>query len=67
MNIAKVKLTIGGRTFESGDQVTTPDGDGVVLSADPFADEQILVQFADERVKWYSYRVVEIKAVEDAP
>jgi hypothetical protein len=63
--IAKVKLTIGGKTFASGDQVTTPEGDGVVVSADPFADEEILVRLQETGAfTWYSHQVVDVKANE---
>jgi regulator of RNase E activity RraA len=63
--VAKVKLTIGGKTFASGDLVTTPDGDGIVVSADPFAEEEILVRLEGTGAfTWYSFRVVDVKAGE---
>lgn len=55
MHIARVKLTIGDVTFETDDRVTTPDGAGSVLSADPFADQEILVRLASGRLRWYSW------------
>ncbi len=57
-------LTIGSKTFQSGDQVSTPDGDGKVIAADPFADEEIFVRLASGEWKWFSFQVVEVKASE---
>lgn len=60
--LAQSTLTIAGQTFRTGDAVTTLDGAGVILSLDPFADDEILVRFADGAARWYSFRVVEQEA-----
>ena len=62
--IARFSLTIGGKTFATGDHVTTPDGDGMAISADPFADAEILVRLSGGMFAWYSFRDVEVIAQE---
>ena len=60
MKLAHVELTIDGKTFITGQKVMTPKGRGIVISADPFADEEILVQLnKNDTMMWFSYRVVE--------
>jgi hypothetical protein len=59
MKIAKAKLTIGGKTFETGDPVTTPEGQGTVVGLDPFADEEIGVRLACGDVAWFAFQAVD--------
>ncbi len=65
VNVAKIALTIGGKTFKTSDQVVTPDGDGMVISADPFTDKEILVRLASGEFKWFSFKAIDLKASEE--
>ena len=68
MKIAPVTLSIGGKTFASGDRVSTPDGGGVVVSADPFADEEILVRLDQTGgFQWFSFQVVDHSEASTTP
>lgn len=54
--MTQVTLTIGGRTFRTGAQATTPCGAGLIIGLDPFGEEEIGVQLAEGgHIMWFSF------------
>lgn len=53
-------LTIGDKTFHTGDLVSTPKGNGYIVSLDPLGDEEILVQHSESDILWFSFREVQV-------
>lgn len=61
-------LTIGGKTFTTGDLVTTPMGDGYIIGIDPFGDMEIFVKLHTPKDLgskfWFTFTEVTVKEAE---